>query len=472
MDEGEHEPLINQNSGPASRPKLGTLSVAMLGFFWVSGGVYGNEEILSVADPAVVLPLLLILPVFYSLPLLLFTTELSVTRPVESGVPGWTEEGLGSTVGAHNTFWMWVGSVLEGSLYPRFAAAYLAEWLKVGAFTQGCIAAGLVVLMTMVRLHSLRSSVAFSGIMLFLAVIPSMLFLVLALPHAEPSAFVISTDRPTNWHHLLTWLLFLYTGVVNFASVVMDVENPRQAYLFASFLVLLLDVLLINFLPLFLSLSLDPDVGHYEAGHFAALGKKLGGVALEAMFVLGALVSQLGLYNSYSVSTDRYVTRLIRNHGPAALVNFVHADLAHKSEESQTGVPRMAILFNGAISLSMAWFPITATLALSTLPTSLAIILFTVSFLKLKREDPNLANAGVIPFGFIGAVLLATPPFLLASLNFVLAIVSPFLPEFDASPAPLIFLVSLITVGLGAQLIAWYLTSSSDTRQRVKNLPD
>lgn len=58
----------------------------VIGFFWVSGGCYGNEELFASAPPGIVLPCLLLVPFFYSLPLAMITTELTAMMPFDGGL--------------------------------------------------------------------------------------------------------------------------------------------------------------------------------------------------------------------------------------------------------------------------------------------------------------------------------------------------------------------------------------------------
>ena len=42
---------------------IGICSLVVIGFFWVSGGIYGNESLVAAAPPLVVLGFALLLPV-------------------------------------------------------------------------------------------------------------------------------------------------------------------------------------------------------------------------------------------------------------------------------------------------------------------------------------------------------------------------------------------------------------------------
>ena len=64
-------------AAPVLKKPLGAVSLVVIGFFWVSGGVYGNESLLSAGPPLVVLVATLVLPLIFSLPNALLTAEVT-----------------------------------------------------------------------------------------------------------------------------------------------------------------------------------------------------------------------------------------------------------------------------------------------------------------------------------------------------------------------------------------------------------
>jgi hypothetical protein len=124
------------------------------------------------------------------------------------------------------------------------------------------------------------------------SVLPSMVFLVVALPHANSR--VLTEDdggRRTNWNDLLTWVLWLYSGVLNVGSVASEVNQPGRTYLSSGVVLLIMDVIFVNFTPLWFSLSIDSNRENYTSGHFADLAGELAGMWLKYMMVLGAQVT-------------------------------------------------------------------------------------------------------------------------------------------------------------------------------------
>jgi amino acid transporter len=71
---------------------IGTRALIVIAFFWMSGGIYGNEEMMLVASAQYVLPALLICPLIYSIPIMMVTTELATALPKEGGSVAWVKE--------------------------------------------------------------------------------------------------------------------------------------------------------------------------------------------------------------------------------------------------------------------------------------------------------------------------------------------------------------------------------------------
>ena len=67
----------------------------MVGFFSVSGGPYGLEDVIGSSGPGLAVLLIIITPLIYSLPISLMVAELAMMMPVSGGYYQWVKEGLG-----------------------------------------------------------------------------------------------------------------------------------------------------------------------------------------------------------------------------------------------------------------------------------------------------------------------------------------------------------------------------------------
>jgi len=90
-----------------------TFGLVAVGFFWVSGGSYGNEALVLAAPPGELLFYLVVVGLSYGLPLAIITAEMGTAWPVAGGMAQWVEIAAGERLGAHNAWWIWVCYVFD-----------------------------------------------------------------------------------------------------------------------------------------------------------------------------------------------------------------------------------------------------------------------------------------------------------------------------------------------------------------------
>ena len=112
---------------PARR--VGLFGMVVMGFFWVCGGMYGNEELLGTAPPALVLLALIVVPCCHSLPVSMMIAECGTAWPADGGLPVFVQHAFGDTIGGHNTFFTWLNCLVDAAIYPVMAASYTRELL-------------------------------------------------------------------------------------------------------------------------------------------------------------------------------------------------------------------------------------------------------------------------------------------------------------------------------------------------------
>ena len=123
---------------------MSVLGLVVLGFFWVSGGIYGNEELLQAAPVPYIFALCVVAPLVYSLPLAFMCTEMASAMPVDGASVVFVQEAFGDEWGAHNALWCWLISVVDAAVYPAMAASYIDKGAFGGALDDGSKQAILV----------------------------------------------------------------------------------------------------------------------------------------------------------------------------------------------------------------------------------------------------------------------------------------------------------------------------------------
>ena len=170
--------------------------MVVMGFFWVCGGMYGNEELLGTAPPALVLLALIVVPCCHSLPVSMMIAECGTAWPADGGLPVFVQHAFGDTIGGHNTFFTWLNCLVDAAIYPVMAASYTRELLGhyqvVVDERLTCVV--IVILMTAMQLRGLDWMVC-----------SSQLLLLTPAPSPSPGPSTRSDARPVPhagpWYH-------------------------------------------------------------------------------------------------------------------------------------------------------------------------------------------------------------------------------------------------------------------------------
>ena len=127
-----HTPPSFPHSGGDGKKKIGVWGMVVVGFFWVHGGIYGNEAMLMAGPPLYVFIMLGIVPFVYSLPIALIVAELSTAFPEDGGYVVWVQEACGKTIGSHHAYWVWIIYVVDAAIYPVLVANYVDTMVPMG----------------------------------------------------------------------------------------------------------------------------------------------------------------------------------------------------------------------------------------------------------------------------------------------------------------------------------------------------
>ena len=148
--------LVQMGDGPPTR-RVGLFGMVVMGFFWVCGGMYGNEELLGTAPPALVLLALIVVPCCHSLPVSMMIAECGTAWPADGGLPVFVQHAFGETIGGHNTFFTWLNCLVDAAIYPVMAASYTRELLGHYQLVvdERFVCVAIVMLMTAMQLRGL-----------------------------------------------------------------------------------------------------------------------------------------------------------------------------------------------------------------------------------------------------------------------------------------------------------------------------
>eukprot|EP00325_Prymnesiales_sp_UTEX-LB-985_P000364 CAMPEP_0174705024 /NCGR_PEP_ID=MMETSP1094-20130205/8398_1 /TAXON_ID=156173 /ORGANISM="Chrysochromulina brevifilum, Strain UTEX LB 985" /LENGTH=515 /DNA_ID=CAMNT_0015903139 /DNA_START=110 /DNA_END=1654 /DNA_ORIENTATION=+ len=403
--------------GDGKEKKIGVWGMVVVGFFWVHGGIYGNEAMLMAGPPLYVFIMLGIVPFVYSLPIALIVAELSTAFPEDGGYVVWVQEACGKVIGSHHAYWVWVIYVVDAAIYPVLVANYIDTMWPMNDTQRGLLAVAIVLGVTVINLCGTDVMVKFNTVLAIVSLAPTLMFTAMGLPTVSLKR-CLATEGDVDWTLLVSWILWLYCGFFSLGTMAGELKEPRRTFSL-SIAILFPAVLLLNTLPLAVALGLDDRLEHYSAGYFNVLAGRLAGVWLDSGFQIGANVCLVGLYNAAVLTAERSLFFLVNTQYGDALDTWVAERAAAGGtgrilqtllSTSQTGVAPLYILTNAACAAVLVWMPYTLLVEFSMLLSVPSILLFMWSFVALRVQRPHVDRPFLIPGGLPVAVLITVIP--------------------------------------------------------------
>ena len=170
-------------NGEVPKKPVSVFGLVVIAFFWVCGGIYGAEEIMSSAPPRHVFASMIITPVLFGLPAALMNAEMSTSYPVTGGYVVWVEDALGKTVGTHNSVWRWLTCVLDAAMYPQLVVSYairVLPWVVTKA-QQTALMLSLVCCILLINLGGVELMLKMETCLLVFSLLPTVVFVMLGL---------------------------------------------------------------------------------------------------------------------------------------------------------------------------------------------------------------------------------------------------------------------------------------------------
>jgi amino acid transporter len=327
------------------RVRRGLRFLPLLGVIYClsSAGPAGIEEIVPTSGPGLTLLLILLMPVFFGLPLGLASGELSSRYPVEGGYYRWVREVFGEYWGFQVGWWSWLGAFFDGALYAVLVAEYSDMFLPVAWRPVARIIIPLLVIAAGTWINVRGIEVVGWSTLLFniFLLAPFAVMCVLGMFHWNHNPLVPFTPPGKGvFEGLGVGMLFMmwnYSGYESLSTAAEEVENPRRNYIRAILWAIAITVPT-YFLPLLIGLAVAPDWTALSAGSFTDIGKMIGGRTLALWIAVAGMVSNIALSNTnllaysripFTMAEDgylpRFLTRTHRRHGTPWIALLVTA---------------------------------------------------------------------------------------------------------------------------------------------------
>ena len=400
--------MTDQPKSSALR-KAGLFYLVFVMFSYTTGGPFGLEDMVTTSGPGITLLYLLILPVFWCIPVSLVSAELTTAMPVEGGFYRWTRAAFGDFWGFLAGWWNWSASFLLGGAYAVLFTDYLVYYFpKMTWWEHYLISLTLIGLMTWVNVRGIQMVGQVATALEIFIFIPVMTMIILALTHWQFNPF-----HPWIVPHQATFKIFgvglalglwLYSGYEQLSTVAEEVENPQRAYPRALALVVPLSIAA-YFLPTFAGLASAGSWEKWHTGFFSDAAHTIGGTWLGTWMTIAAMVCNIALLNSTMLTTTRM---------PFAMAEDGYLPVALVRKHPRYGTPLLAITVSAVLYALLAWQSLGQLISVYTWLRSATTLLTVLSVWKLRRTQPDLPRPFIVPGGRLGMLYVVGAPVLMS----------------------------------------------------------
>ena len=397
------------------RAQVRIITVFFMIYILVSGGSFGIEDMVSSSGPGLTLLLLILLPIFWSMPMALIASELGSALPGEGGFYVWTRRALGDFWGFQTAWWWSLSIFVDSSVYIVLGVGYLQNWLGFSQLWFYVICWAIIAVFATMNIIGVKlialSSTLFS--ILILAPFFALIVVGLAKWNFNPLTPVTVPGAPLFGSGGVFALglaigVWMYSGYESMSTLSGEIRNPQK--IIPRALMLAVPFIIMYVLPTLASLA---GYGHWDSfatqagdGYvsFVEIGKSLGGSALGVALLASALLGNLALYLDYLASGARPLFAISADGLFPKSISIV---------SKRFGTPIAAILLMAALNAVLIVGPFQNLVVIDVILFISAYVLIFISAVRLRIKEPNLKRPFRVPFGTAGMVAMVIPPILI-----------------------------------------------------------
>ena len=387
---------------PASPRKLKLFPLIAATYFMVAGGPFGLEDIVQKAGYLGTILILLLTPLFWSLPTALMVSELASALPEEGGFYVWVRRGMGRFWGYQEAWLSLAGSIFEMALYPTLFVFYLSHLFPPLASGRRALLLGLGMIVVCTLWNILGARAVGSGSLLLGVVLlgPFLVLTGFALVHRSATGVSYTSLSHTDILGGILIAMWNYMGWDNTSTIAGEVERPQRTYPLAMLGSVIL-VIVSYILPVGAVAFTGLDPNSWSTGGWVDIGKTLGGEWLAIAVTVGGVVGAIGTFNALMLSFSRLPLVMTED----GFLPKIFARRHPKSDAPWVAIVFCAIGWTASLSLGFERLVI-----LDVLLTGLSIILEFCALVALRVREPELHRPYRVPGGLVGSVLIGVGP--------------------------------------------------------------
>ena len=368
-------------------------------FSYCTGGPFGLEDMVTTSGPGMTLIYLLVIPLFWSIPVSLVSAELTTAMPVEGGFYRWVRAGFGDFWGFLAGWWNWSASFLLGAVYAVQFSDYLGFYVpQLTGWRHYVVSVLIVGLITYVNVRGIGAVGKFATALELFILLPVVVMVIMGLAkwHHNPFVPIVPPHRPgfQVFGVGLAIGLWLYSGYEQCSSVAEEVENPRRSYPLALAIVVPMSIA-VYFLPTLVSLAALGDWQSWHTRYFSDAALLIGGPWLGSWMTFAAMITNISLLNATVLTSTRM---------PFAMAEDGYLPKAFTSKHQRFGTPWIAIIVSGAIYGALAVHSLVQLITVYNWLRVATTIMTVMAAWQLRRKMPQMKRPFVIPGGRMGLI--------------------------------------------------------------------
>jgi amino acid transporter len=282
--------------------KISVLPLAAVIFFTVSGGPYGLEPLIGYAG-SYAIPLLMITPLLWDIPMILVVLELNSMMPVEGGYYEWVKRGLGIRWAFMEGWWTWLYSFVDLAIYPVFFVEYAAFFFPQIEMYKTPVCLAVIWLIAALNIRGIVPVGRTALVLTAVVMIPFLILFFTGLLHPVYTAPHIHSGISSLSMALFT-IMWNCIGWDNATTYAGEVKRPVRSYL-TAILLAFSGVCLLYLAFTYLALHSGISGAELAEKGIPYLGSLIGGNSLGAMLSMGGMASMLGVFSAVMLSVSR-----------------------------------------------------------------------------------------------------------------------------------------------------------------------
>ncbi len=383
-------------------------------FSYCTAGPFGLEDMVTTSGPGLTLIYLLVLPLFWCIPVSLVSAELTTAMPVEGGFYRWVRAGYGDFWGFLAGAWNWAASFLLGAAYAVQFADYLGFFFpQLTGWRHYFLSLVLIALITYINVRGIELVGKFATALELFILLPILVLIAMGLAHWHHNPFVpmIPPHKPpfSVFGVGLALGLWLYSGYEQMSTVAEEVDNPQRSYPLALAIVVPLSIAT-YFLPTFASLAALGNWQNWHTRYFADAAQLIGGHWLGLWMMIAAMVTNIALLNGTILASTRM---------PFAMAEDGYLPKELTGIHPRFRTPWIAIIVSAIVYGLLSLQSLVQIIVIYNWLRIATTVLTVLAAWQMRRKSPGMARPFRIPWGHWGLVYAVLAPILMSLLALV-----------------------------------------------------